>query len=149
MVACMTSSYIRQVLPHAKEYEDDNLQIANVIEEDLPFESSTYSIKPPTSNLIRTLSNNWQCPEVTQKELLQRIESKRDANSNQLGHQVSLKWSTGAGPRIGCIADYPHNLKERALKFIHLSSKDLQSSPSPQSTSQVLKLRNPCKMMWK
>nr|XP_027104782.1 IQ domain-containing protein IQM3-like isoform X1 [Coffea arabica] len=47
-----------QVLPHAKEYEDDKLQIANVIEEDLPFESSTYSIKPPTSNLIRTLSNN-------------------------------------------------------------------------------------------
>lgn len=149
MVACLTSSYIRQVLPHAKEYEDDNLQTANVIDGDLSFESSIYSIKPPTSNLMRTLSNHYQCPsmKVTQKELLQRIESKREASSYQLGHQVSLKWSTGAGPQIGCIADYPHNLKEQAVEFIHLPSKDLQSSPSSQSTSQILKLINPCKMM--
>ncbi|KAJ6300663.1 hypothetical protein OIU76_021460 [Salix suchowensis] len=33
------------------------------------------------------------------------------------------KWSTGAGPRIGSIADYPAEVRAQALEFVNLSSK--------------------------
>ena len=57
----------------------------------------------------RTLSGGLQSPraDVPKKAILQRINSKKATKSYQLGHQLSHRWSTGAGPRIGCVADYP------------------------------------------
>ncbi|CAN1357514.1 IQ domain-containing protein IQM3 [Linum perenne] len=78
----------------------------------------------------RTLSGGLQSPraEVPKASILQRINSKKAAKSYQLGHQVSLKWSTGAGPRIGCVADYPVQVRSQALEFVHLSPRSL---PTP------------------
>lgn len=44
-------------------------------------------------------------------------------NSYQLGKQVSFKWTTGAGPRIVCVRDYPPELQHRALEEVHLSPR--------------------------
>lgn len=76
----------------------------------------------------RTLSGGLQSPraEVPQKAILERIKSKREASSYQLGKQLSLKWSTGAGPRIGCVADYPLELRMQALEFVSLSPRSGQ-----------------------
>ncbi|KAJ4979197.1 hypothetical protein NE237_009977 [Protea cynaroides] len=73
----------------------------------------------------RSLSGGLQSPraDVPKTAILQRINSKKAASSYQLGHQLSLKWSTGAGPRIGCIADYPLELRVQALEFVNLSPK--------------------------
>ncbi|KVH89664.1 IQ motif, EF-hand binding site-containing protein [Cynara cardunculus var. scolymus] len=61
----------------------------------------------------RSLSGGLQSPkaDVPKTAILERINSKKAARSYQLGNQLSLKWSTGAGPRIGCIADYPLELR--------------------------------------
>ncbi|KAF3781243.1 IQ domain-containing protein [Nymphaea thermarum] len=67
-------------------------------------------------------------PEVPPKAILQRIDSKSKAQSYQLGHQLSLKWCSGVGPRIGCVADYPRELRFQALEFVNLSPR--VSSPS-------------------
>ncbi|KAF9596976.1 hypothetical protein IFM89_014690 [Coptis chinensis] len=56
-------------------------------------------------------------------ERVHRINTKKAANSYQLGHQLSLKWSTGAGLRIGCVADYPMELRIQALEFVNLSPR--------------------------
>ncbi|KAI4348992.1 hypothetical protein L6164_009651 [Bauhinia variegata] len=79
----------------------------------------------------RTLSGGLQSPraEVPRTAILQRINSKKAAKSYQLGHQLSLKWSTGAGPRIGCVADYPVELRVQALEMLNLSPK-LPPTPS-------------------
>lgn len=71
----------------------------------------------------RTLSGGLPSPraEVPTTAILQRINSKKTAKSYQLGHQLSLKWTTGAGPRIGCVADYPVELRVQALEFVNLS----------------------------
>ncbi|XP_037476235.1 IQ domain-containing protein IQM5-like isoform X1 [Triticum dicoccoides] len=45
------------------------------------------------------------------------------ANSYQLGKQGSFKWTTGAGPRIICVRDYPPELQHRALEEVHLSPR--------------------------
>ncbi|XP_061963119.1 IQ domain-containing protein IQM3-like [Populus nigra] len=73
----------------------------------------------------RTLSGGLQSPraEVPKATILQRINSKKAAKSYQLGHQISLKWSTGAGPRIGCVADYPLEVRVQALEFVNLSPR--------------------------
>lgn len=77
------------------------------------------------TNYQRTLSGGLQSPkaEVSKTAILQRINSKKAAKSYQLGHQLTLKWSTGAGPRIGCIADYPIELRLQALEFTNLSPR--------------------------
>ncbi|BFG38669.1 hypothetical protein CerSpe_249430 [Prunus speciosa] len=78
----------------------------------------------------RTLSGGLHSPraEVPKNKILQRINSRNSsAKSYQLGHQLSLKWSTGAGPRIGCVADYPVELRMQALEFVNSP----RSPPTP------------------
>jgi hypothetical protein len=64
--------------------------------------------------------------------ILNRINSKR---SYQLGKQLSLQWSTGAGPRIGCVRDYPSELQFLALEEVSLSPRGTRAmkfmSPRP------------------
>ncbi|XP_052884834.1 IQ domain-containing protein IQM3-like isoform X2 [Gossypium arboreum] len=94
----------------------------NKEEKNLSLES--YDTKQPetTNTYERTLSGGLQSPrtEVPKTAILQRINSKKATKSYQLGHQLSLKWSTGAGPRIGCVADYPLELRQQALEFVNL-----------------------------
>ncbi|OEL20192.1 IQ domain-containing protein IQM6 [Dichanthelium oligosanthes] len=62
--------------------------------------------------------------EVPEELILSRINSKRAMHSYQLGKQLSFQWSTGAGPRIGCVRDYPSELQFRALEEVSLSPRD-------------------------
>ena len=61
--------------------------------------------------------------EVPEALILSRINSKRAMRSYQLGKQLSFQWSTGAGPRIGCVRDYPSELQFRALEEVSLSPR--------------------------
>ncbi|KAJ8486233.1 hypothetical protein OPV22_018718 [Ensete ventricosum] len=59
---------------------------------------------------------------VISSELIRRrINSKKGIESYQLGKKLSFKWTTGAGPRIGCVRDYPSELQFRALEQVCLS----------------------------
>lgn len=80
---------------------------------------------PPKPFYQRSLSGGLKSPKtpVRQEAVLQRIESKCKANTYQLATQLSRKWSTGVGPRIGCIADYPVELRTQALEFTSLSPR--------------------------
>ncbi|CAA0837868.1 IQ calmodulin-binding motif family protein [Striga hermonthica] len=90
----------------------------------------------------RTLSGGLQSPkaEVPKTAILQRINSKRAARSYQLGHQLSAPWSTGAGPRIGCVADYPVELRLQALEITNLSPRTGGSPPlfTPRGTAALV-----------
>ncbi|KAI3676915.1 hypothetical protein L1987_86530 [Smallanthus sonchifolius] len=55
------------------------------------------------------------------------IEIHKETKSFQLGRQISCKWSTGAGPRIGCLRDYPLELQSHALEQAKLSPRSLES----------------------
>lgn len=60
---------------------------------------------------------------IPQESILQRINSHKGVNSYQLGKQISFKWTTGAGPRIGCLRDYPSELQFRTLEKENLSPR--------------------------
>ncbi|KAK1282145.1 hypothetical protein QJS10_CPB22g01234 [Acorus calamus] len=67
---------------------------------------------------------------VTPDAILNRINSMKGMKSYQLGKQLSCKWTTGAGPRIGCVRDYPSELQFRALEQVNLSPRSMgRSSP--------------------
>ncbi|XP_077230613.1 IQ domain-containing protein IQM3-like isoform X2 [Tasmannia lanceolata] len=87
-----------------------------------------------------TLSCGLQSPiiaVVPPSALLQRINSLTALNSYQLGHQLPSKWSTGAGPRIGCVKDYPLELRLKALEIVNLS-------PMAPPTSSVSRQPSTC-----
>ncbi|BAF29182.1 IQ domain-containing protein IQM3 [Oryza sativa Japonica Group] len=80
----------------------------------------------------RTLSGGLKSPraaDVPREAILERVKSKGESKSYQLGHRLSLKWSTGVGPRIGCVKDYPMELRMQALEMVNLSPR--ASTPSP------------------
>ncbi|KAI3743170.1 hypothetical protein L1987_60875 [Smallanthus sonchifolius] len=70
------------------------------------------------------------------------IEIHKETKSFQLGRQISCKWSTGAGPRIGCLRDYPLELQSHALEQAKLSPRSLESyrtrSPRPLMMNLVM-----------
>ncbi|KAL5224664.1 hypothetical protein ABZP36_011303 [Zizania latifolia] len=81
----------------------------------------------------KTLSGGLQSPravDVPREAILERVKSKGESESYQLGHRLSLKWSTGAGPRIGCVKDYPMQLRMQALEMVDLSPRASTHSPS-------------------
>ncbi|XP_042509386.1 IQ domain-containing protein IQM1-like [Macadamia integrifolia] len=51
-----------------------------------------------------------------------------EARVFDLSKRLSCKWSTGTGPRIGCVRDYPAELQWRALEQVNLSPR---LAPSP------------------
>ncbi|XP_058087044.1 IQ domain-containing protein IQM3-like isoform X2 [Magnolia sinica] len=93
----------------------------------------------------RTLSGGLQSPraEVPQKAVLERINSKKATSSYQLGHQLSSKWSTGAGPRIGCVKDYPLEVRVQALEFVQLSPR---VPPTPSAYRRPVTILSPLSM---
>ncbi|CAA0818417.1 calmodulin-binding family protein [Striga hermonthica] len=60
---------------------------------------------------------------IPEEHILERIKSHKRMGSFQLGKQLSCKWSTGAGPRIGCLRDYPSGLQCHALEQANLSPR--------------------------
>ncbi|KAK1282146.1 hypothetical protein QJS10_CPB22g01235 [Acorus calamus] len=61
---------------------------------------------------------------VTPDVILNRINSMKGMKSYQLGKQLSCKWTTGAGPRIGCVRDYPSEIQFHALEQVNLSLRN-------------------------
>lgn len=75
---------------------------------------------------------------IPQESILKRINSHKGMKSYQLGKHLSFKWTTGAGPRIGCVRDYPSELQFRALEQVNLSPRSAARSRScfsPRTTS--------------
>lgn len=66
--------------------------------------------------------------KIAEESILKRINSKKESRSFQLGKQLSCKWTTGAGPRIGCVRDYPSELQFQALEQVNLSPRSASVS---------------------
>ncbi|CAM0871454.1 unnamed protein product [Alopecurus aequalis] len=66
---------------------------------------------------------------VPEDKIMHRINSKMAHRSYQLGQQLSFRWTTGAGPRIGCVRDYPPELQFRSLEQVSLSPRGGAGQP--------------------
>ncbi|KAL8136271.1 IQ domain-containing protein IQM6 [Apium graveolens] len=66
---------------------------------------------------------------VPREKIMERIASHKGMMSYQFAQQVSCRWTTGAGPRIGCMRDYPSELQFRVLEDVSLSPRASHYSP--------------------
>ncbi|KAF6155217.1 hypothetical protein GIB67_019743 [Kingdonia uniflora] len=85
------------------------------------------------TNLFDEDQEDEQEEIVPKESILQRINSKKGMKSYQLGKQLSFKWTTGAGPRIGCVRDYPPELQFHALEKMNLSPRSTMALSSSAS----------------
>ncbi|KAH0723536.1 hypothetical protein KY285_006080 [Solanum tuberosum] len=60
---------------------------------------------------------------IPTEKIMKRIDTHRRTKSFQLAHQLSCRWTTGAGPRIGCMRDYPAELQVRVMEDVCLSPR--------------------------
>lgn len=72
---------------------------------------------------------NASLVDVPSKETGKTMDAGVGAPRFNLAKRLSCKWSTGAGPRIGCVRDYPTELQFRALEQVNLSPR-LNPAPS-------------------
>lgn len=80
--------------------------------------------------------NLEEAPAVPKEKIIKRINSHKGMiKSYQLAHRLSCKWTTGAGPRIGCVRDYPSELQLRALEEVCLSPKKHHHASTSTSSS--------------
>lgn len=60
---------------------------------------------------------------TNEEETKSASDAKAKAPVFDLSKRLSCKWTTGTGPRIGCVRDYPTELQSRALEQVNLSPK--------------------------
>ncbi|XP_019092195.1 PREDICTED: IQ domain-containing protein IQM2-like [Camelina sativa] len=110
---------------------------------DLEQESSVPSEQSSPRGGEEVETKESEVVKVTEESILKRINSKKETRSFQLGKQLSCKWTTGAGPRIGCVRDYPSELQFQALEQVNLSPRSASvsrlcfSSSSQMQTPQM------------
>lgn len=67
---------------------------------------------------------------VPKDKIMRRIDSHKGMKSYQLAQQLSSKWSTGAGPRISCMRDYPSELQFKVLEQANLTPRGKNRAPT-------------------
>ncbi|KAE9601606.1 hypothetical protein Lal_00040684 [Lupinus albus] len=102
-----------------------------------------YAIDDDTTSLIGT--NSFSAINVNDSNVVTTTIHKVEVpEAFNLSNKLSHKWCSGAGPRIGCVRDYPEHLQSRALEQLNLSPKPNSSRlnnygpiPSPRPSPKV------------
>lgn len=88
----------------------------------------------PKSNLFDEDEEDYDDRPIPKEKIFRRINSHKEMKSYQLAKQLSSRWTTGAGPRIGCMRDYPQELQNKVLEQAHLSPRAKVVQPSHSRT---------------
>lgn len=83
------------------------------------------------SNLFVEEQDKEEENPIPKEKIMKRIDSHKGMKSYQLANHLSTKWTTGAGPRIGCMRDYPPELQFFILEQQNLSPRTKVTAPSP------------------
>ncbi|KAL0426878.1 UNVERIFIED_CONTAM: IQ domain-containing protein IQM1 [Sesamum latifolium] len=91
-------------------------KVVNATEEPIPGPSDDSSCEQSEDVSMSDKDGPCDKPEIT-------FSDHKDKPVYSLAKRPSSKWSTGAGPRIGCVREYPTELQFRALEHLNLSPK--------------------------
>ncbi|KAK7278790.1 hypothetical protein RJT34_23826 [Clitoria ternatea] len=83
------------------------------------------------SNLFVKDQEEGNVTPIPKEKIMKRIYLHQRMRSYQLAYHLSTKWTTGAGPRIGCMRDYPPELQFYILEQQNLSPRTRTTAPSP------------------
>ncbi|XP_039115568.1 LOW QUALITY PROTEIN: IQ domain-containing protein IQM1-like [Dioscorea cayenensis subsp. rotundata] len=133
--------------------QDNQVDLANVkrcsVDDDV--EPSSNKKQKPLIEMAKNTKETMTIELITSKEITKPTQDELENTIKEetppafdFSRRLSCKWSTGAGPRIGCVRDYPADLQFKALEQVNLSPRVVFSPktnkipiPSPRPSSKV------------
>ncbi|GMN53083.1 hypothetical protein TIFTF001_022226 [Ficus carica] len=123
--------------------DDPSFAVSNVVEKSESMKSAKQS-----NGVIKT-----DVAEVAKETAITTVDHSENKKVDptherppvfDFGKRLSWKWTTGVGPRIGCVRDYPTELQSRALEQVNLSPRPAAGPlfsygpiPSPRPSPKV------------
>ncbi|KDP40750.1 hypothetical protein JCGZ_24749 [Jatropha curcas] len=107
--------------------QEQNIDLTNVqkcpVDDDIPPFKSTdeeadFNCMRETQKIASTINDIEDVGKIKE-------ENKEASRVFKVHKSLSCKWSTGAGPRIGCVREYPTELQLQALEHVNLSPRVL------------------------
>ncbi|KAG0450212.1 hypothetical protein HPP92_026886 [Vanilla planifolia] len=125
-----------------------NVKMCSVDDDECPSKKSSEEPMDAAAKLIEVVRNaTIKEAEKQPKEFLSPNDTKSKEMEKtvllELNRRLSCKWSTGNGPRIGCVRDYPAELQYMALEQVNLSPRLITSPgnkvpiPSPRPSPKI------------
>lgn len=79
------------------------------------------------TNNTADVDHSVKAAKITTVYQKEKIDINNNSNAEvplfDVGKRLPCNWTTGAGPRIGCVRDYPADLQSRALEQVNLSPR--------------------------
>jgi hypothetical protein len=119
------------------EIESEDVRTGDMSEADededvaTPADSNTtdYGDMSEADEVVATPADSQTTDTEEEEELNAVSEERSPAVADRSENHLTCRWSTGTGPRIRCVRDYPQDLQSRALEHVNLSPR-LAGSPS-------------------
>ncbi|EXB66846.1 hypothetical protein L484_019483 [Morus notabilis] len=115
---------LTNVKRYSIENEGTSFKVTN--EEESKAEDELNTISTTTVALDINAVNGKESntiPTERQENIANSNVAKPEAPVFDLAKRLSCKWTSGVGPRIGCVRDYPLELQSRALEQVNLSPR--------------------------
>ncbi|WOL09126.1 IQ domain-containing protein IQM1-like [Canna indica] len=125
--------------------QDNNVNLTNVKRYSILQDDECSSLALPCNELVSTSkvtkiaelqetgssseTEAEEVPSVSHKSELH--ESDNMETTFEFSNYLNRKWTTGVGPRISCVRDYPTDLQFKALEQVNLSPRTSPSSAGP------------------
>ncbi|TXG61589.1 hypothetical protein EZV62_012952 [Acer yangbiense] len=136
--------------------DENHVDLTNVkrcsIDDDNPSYISTVEKSKPETKVGPDVTKQSDADESIKSTLIRTVDQQEEKVVNVDGKpplfgvskRLSCKWTTGTGPRIGCVRDYPTDLQSRALEQVNLSPRVVNGPipvygpiPSPRPSPKV------------
>uniref|UniRef100_A0A5B6ZY02 Calmodulin-binding family protein n=1 Tax=Davidia involucrata TaxID=16924 RepID=A0A5B6ZY02_DAVIN len=119
-----TEENFREFISFLEEHHVDLTNVKRCAIDDDSFSFKITDEQPKAEPIVdvatTTQSRNTNTSNI---EPLDTDDANVEPLAFNLAKRLSCKWSTGAGPRIGCVRDYPTELQFRALEQVNLSPR--------------------------
>ncbi|CAN8284356.1 unnamed protein product [Cochlearia groenlandica] len=114
--------------------EENNVDLTNVKRCSVNEEYSSFKYEEEEPKEEEEEDNNKLSEETINTEDIEEEKESERPPVFELAKRLSCKWSSGVGPRIGCVRDYPMDLQSQAFEQVSLSPRISPGSarfPSP------------------
>lgn len=122
-------------LTNVKRFSIDDDYNSFSVEESKPKQADDLPTTEPTEPIS---------DEFSKEDSIGSNAADVEAPVYDLSRRLSCKWTSGVGPRIGCVRDYPPSLQSQALEQVNLSptvipgsSRKFPPIPSPRPSPKV------------
>ncbi|KAL8120004.1 IQ domain-containing protein IQM1-like [Apium graveolens] len=132
--------------------EDHHVDLTHVKRCAIDDDSFSSNIEAEESMAMLSITSTTTEPEeINASDVNVNIPNKKTDGADleepmfNIARRLSCKWTSGTGPRIGCVRDYPAELQSRALEQVNLSPRVASGPnfgnygpvPSPRPSSKV------------